>query len=349
MKKKDDEVIDRKKMLHSEMMDRGIVMEKKSRKSRDRTKKQPKEHHERQSRDKTRSKSRTGSKHLSRSKTREKSASVVTFSNIHESKTFTEIDEKTQRSIEDSCSSGVQSGSNTSDLDSLNSPKATTRMKKVLNSRSEKSSSMKTSSDSENSLDSEHKFKESLRLKAIERKQRHMETKVEEQEKKLADFAAKLSHRKSKLEDLHSRLKQRKSTLKEREEKLRQFEAQIAEREERLRAKTKVVRHQEAKLRHEEGSVKLREESVSDKLLTLERRTKLIEMKEDLSAEITELTRKQLYQSSWNLAGTLKHKKREEYQSSTDSLDLSDCESLGALTDIGTLRIAKSNKVGLVL
>ena len=122
MKKKDDEVIDRKKMLHSEMMDRGIVMEKKSRKSRDRTKKQPKEHHERQSRDKTRSKSRS-SKHLSRSKTREKSASVVTFSNIHESKTFTEIDEKTQRSIEDSCSSGVQSGSNTSDLDSLNSPK----------------------------------------------------------------------------------------------------------------------------------------------------------------------------------------------------------------------------------
>ena len=35
---------------------------------------------------------------------------------------------------------------------------------------------------------------------------------------------------------------------------------------------------------------------------------KLIEMKEDLSAEITDLTRKQLYQSSWNLAGTLKHK-----------------------------------------
>ena len=31
-------------------------------------------------------------------------------------------------------------------------------------------------------------------------------------------------------------------------------------------------------------------------------------MKEDLSAELTDLTRKQLYQSSWNLAGTLKHK-----------------------------------------
>lgn len=330
-----------KQILHSEMRDRGIVVEKK-RKPRDkhRSSRDQNDRHHRSSRSKSRHKS-------SRSRTREKSASVVTFSNIHESKTFTEIDEKTARSIEDSCSSGVQSGSNTSDLDSLNSPKATTRMKKVLNSRSEKSSSMKTSSDSENSLDSEHKFKESLRLKAIERKQRHMETKVEEQEKKLADFAAKLSHRKSKLEDLHSRLKQRKATLKEREEKLRQFEAQIAEREERLRAKTKVVRHQEAKLRHEEGSVKLREESVSDKLLTLERRTKLIEMKEDLSAEITDLTRKQLYQSSWNLAGTLKHKKREEYQS-TDSLDLSDCESLGDL-GLGTLKIAKQNKVGLVL
>ena len=31
-------------------------------------------------------------------------------------------------------------------------------------------------------------------------------------------------------------------------------------------------------------------------------------MKEDLSNEITDLTRKQLYQSSWNLGGTLKHK-----------------------------------------
>ena len=45
---------------------------------------------------------------------------VVTFSNRHESRTFTEIDEKTRSSI-DSCSSGVQSGSNNSDLDSLNS------------------------------------------------------------------------------------------------------------------------------------------------------------------------------------------------------------------------------------
>merc|ERR1712003_301223 len=134
-----------------------------------------------------------------------------------------------------------------------------------------------------------------------------------------------------------------------REEKLKIFEAQIVEREEKLRSKSKVVRHKEAKLRHEEGSVKLREESVTDKLSQLEKRTKLIEMKEDLSAEIHDLTRKQLYQSSWNLAGTLKHKKREEFHASTDSLDLSDCESLGGLTDIGTLKIAKSNKVGLVL
>ena len=36
-------------------------------------------------------------------------------------------------------------------------------------------------------------------------------------------------------------------------------------------------------------------------------------MKEDLSAELTDLTRKQLYQSSWNLAGTLKHKVKVEF------------------------------------
>ena len=41
----------------------------------------------------------------------------------------------------------------------------------------------------------------------------------------------------------------------------------------------------------------------------------LIEMKEDLSAELTDLTRKQLYQSSWNLAGTLKHKVKVEFSS----------------------------------
>ena len=60
-----------------------------------------------------------------------KTGSVVTFSSKNESKTFTEIDEKTARSIEDSCSSGVQSGSNNSDLDSLNSasPKVNTNPK----------------------------------------------------------------------------------------------------------------------------------------------------------------------------------------------------------------------------
>ena len=70
---------------------------------------------------------------------------------------------------------------------------------------------VKTSSDSD-SIDSDkfkvrsrqltrHKpiTKESLRLKALERKQRSMESKVEEQEKKLADFAAKLSARKTKV------------------------------------------------------------------------------------------------------------------------------------------------------
>lgn len=123
-KTREEEALERKKILHNEMVDRGIVVEKK-RKSRDR---QPRSaDQERKSRDKTRSKSRSSK--LSRSKTREKSASVVTFSKIHESKTFTEIDEKTARSIEDSCSSGVQSGSNTSDLDSLNSPKVSLRTK----------------------------------------------------------------------------------------------------------------------------------------------------------------------------------------------------------------------------
>ena len=119
-KTREEEAAERKKILHNEMVDRGIVMEKK-RKSRDR---QPRDQ-ERKSRDKS-SRSKSRSK-LSRSKTREKSASVVTFSKIHESKTFTEIDEKTARSIEDSCSSGVQSGSNTSDLDSLNSPKVSSK------------------------------------------------------------------------------------------------------------------------------------------------------------------------------------------------------------------------------
>ena len=71
----------------------------------------------------TTSSSSTSSTDLrSRSKLKNsKTGSVVTFSSKNESKTFTEIDEKTARSIEDSCSSGVQSGSNNSDLDSLNS------------------------------------------------------------------------------------------------------------------------------------------------------------------------------------------------------------------------------------
>ena len=55
-------------------------------------------------------------------------------------------------------------------------------------------------------MDSE-KFKETLRIKTLERKQRQMESKVEEQEKKLADFAAKLSARKSKVSKVRWRVK----------------------------------------------------------------------------------------------------------------------------------------------
>ena len=51
----------------------------------------------------------------------------------------------------------------------------------------------------------------------------------------------------------------------------------------KLKAKSKVVRHREAHLRHEEGSVELREKTVTNKLVELEARTKLIEVKEDLS------------------------------------------------------------------
>lgn len=343
-----------KKMIHSEMMDRGLVVDKKkkTRSSRDRSRPDRDGTVDRRHRSRskaggndklTTSSSSTSSSDLrSRSKLKNsKTGSVVTFSSKNESKTFTEIDEKTARSIEDSCSSGVQSGSNNSDLDSLNS--ASPKPKKIHH-RSEKSLVRAAkSSDS----DSEEKFKENLRLKAQQRKQRMAEAKVDDQERKLVEFAQRLSARKNKLEELHSRLKQRKATLKEREEKLKIFEAQIVEREEKLRSKSKIVRHKEAKLRHEEGSVKLREESVTDKLSQLEKRTKLIEMKEDLSAEIHDLTRKQLYQSSWNLAGTLKHKKQNK---STNSLDnLSDDETDAIIDELSKMKIAKSRKVGLVM
>lgn len=343
-----------KKMIHSEMMDRGLVVDKKkkTRSSRDRSRPDRDGTVDRRHRSRskaggndklTTSSSSTSSSDLRfRSKLKNsKTGSVVTFSSKNESKTFTEIDEKTARSIEDSCSSGVQSGSNNSDLDSLNS--ASPKPKKIHH-RSEKSLVRAAkSSDS----DSEEKFKENLRLKAQQRKQRMAEAKVDDQERKLVEFAQRLSARKNKLEELHSRLKQRKATLKEREEKLKIFEAQIVEREEKLRSKSKVVRHKEAKLRHEEGSVKLREESVTDKLSQLEKRTKLIEMKEDLSAEIHDLTRKQLYQSSWNLAGTLKHKKQNK---STNSLDnLSDDETDAIIDELSQMKIAKSRKVGLVM
>ena len=70
-------------------------------------------------------------------------------------------------------------------------------MKKVHTSR-DKGKNTSDSNTSDSSMDSE-KFKETLRVKTLERKQRQMESKVEEQEKKLADFAAKLSARKSKV------------------------------------------------------------------------------------------------------------------------------------------------------
>ena len=73
-------------------------------------------------------------------------------------------------------------------------------------------------------------------------------------------------------------------------------------------------------MRHEEGSVGLREKSVTDKLQQLEARTKLVEVKEDLTMEINELARKQLYQSSWNMGSPTKAK-RSVVSKSTESLD----------------------------
>lgn len=349
-----------KKILHGEMIDRGILLDKKKKSSKRRPEDQDARRHRSKSksggaksqrereggRDRDRNRSSRGRSSRSRQRKGEKSV-VVTFSSRHESRTFTEIDEKTRSSI-DSCSSGVQSGSNNSDLDSLNSnqnsPKDM-RSKKLHLKGNPPSSKPSSDSDVENG----EKFKETLRMKAVQRKQRAAEAKVDEQETKLVEFAQRLSQRKSKLEELHGRLKQRKQTLKEREEKLKIFESQIIEREEKMKAKEKIVRHKEAKLRHEEGSVKLREESVTERLTQLERRTQLIELKEDLSNEITDLTRKQLYQSSWNLGGTLKHKK-DKHKQSTDSLDdLSDDQSDDLIDNLSNMKIARSNKIGLVM
>ena len=81
------------------------------------------------------------------------------------------------------------------------------------------------------------------------------------------------------------------------------------------------MRHHEAHLRHEEGSVGLREKSVTDKLVQLEARTKLVEVKEDLSAEINDLARKQLYQSSWNMNTISRVNTKHAISKSTESLD----------------------------
>ena len=93
----------------------------------------------------------------------------------------------------------------------------------------------------------------------------------------------------------------------------------------KLKAKSKVVRHREAHLRHEEGSVELRERSVTDKLVQLEARAKLVEVKEDLSVEINDLARKQLYQSTWSMNPVAKDVKVAKVKAailkSTESLD----------------------------
>ena len=104
-----------KKMIHSEMMDRGLVVDKKkkTRSSRDRSRPDRDGTLDRRHRSRskaggndklTTSSSSTSSADLrSRSKLKNsKTGSVVTFSSKNESKTFTEIDEKTARLIEDS-------------------------------------------------------------------------------------------------------------------------------------------------------------------------------------------------------------------------------------------------------
>lgn len=246
-------------------------------------------------------------------------------------------------------SSGVQSGSNNSDADSINQKtekqkrqRSATRSTLDKTKKSDTQPQRKTSSDSEG----EQHFSEMLRIKAQQRKQRAAEAKVEESERKLIEFAQRLSARKSKLEELHIRLKQRKEKLKEREEKLKYFEAQITEREAKLRAKSKVVRHHEAHLRHEEGSVGLREKSVTDKLVQLEARTKLVEVKEDLSAEINDLARKQLYQSSWNMNTISRVNTKHAISKSTESLDnLSDIDSDNLVNQIANCTLSRPGLV----
>jgi len=206
-----------KKILHGEMIDRGILLSEKKKKS---SKRRPEEQDARRHRSKSkggtkpsgerpsgrerdRDRNRTSRGRSSRSRQRKGEKSVVvTFSNRHESRTFTEIDEKTRSSI-DSCSSGVQSGSNNSDLDSLNSNQNSPKdMRSKKLHLPKPSNSPKPSSDSD--VESAEKFKESLRLKTVQRKQRAAEAKVDEQETKLVEFAQRLSQRKSKVSIMKS-------------------------------------------------------------------------------------------------------------------------------------------------
>jgi len=346
MGKKDETSQDRKKLrsLHSEMKDRGLVVEATSEKRRKR----------RDQRRKTGDVDLRALEKLTKSaKSKSKSQNCVSFAKklATESSSSPKSDRsvplksslKKSNEFGETSSSGVQSGSANSDADSINA-KHVLRKQKRERSSGTSNSKRKTSSESE-----VEDVAGMLRIKAKERKQRAMEAKVEDSERKLAEFNARLTVRKNKLEDLHSKLKERKQKLKEREEKLRLFEKQISDREEKLRAKAKVVRHHEAALRHEEGNVSRREHSVTSKLQQLEARTTLVTAKEKIGEEISTLAKKQYYQSSFGL--NQNNNKKGKSCKSLD--DLSDIDSDDLEKQIRNLKlkpVSLSHKqVGLLL
>jgi len=343
MGKKDEAPQDRKKLrsLHSEMKDRGLVVEASSEKRRRR----------RDQRRKTGDVDVRALEKLTKStKSKSKSQNCVSFAK--KLATDSSSSPKSDRSLPlksslkkrnefgETSSSGVQSGSANSDADSINA-KHVLRKQKRERSSGTSNSKRKTSSESE-----VEDLAGMLRIKAKERKQRAMEAKVEDSERKLAEFNARLTLRKNKLEELHSKLKERKQKLKDREQKLRLFEKQIAEREEKLRAKAKVVRHHEAALRHEEGNVSRREHSVTSKLQQLEARTTLVTAKEKIGEEISILAKKQYYQSTFGLSG----KKGKSCESLDDLSDI-DSDDLGKqIQNLKLKPVSLSHKqVGLLL
>lgn len=342
MGKKDEIPQDRKKLrsLHSEMKDRGLVVEASSEKRRKR----------RDQRRKTGDLDVRALEKLTKStKSKSKSQNCVSFAK----KLATDSSSpKSDRSVPlksslkkrnefgETSSSGVQSGSANSDADSINA-KHVLRKQKRERSSGTSNSKRKTSSESE-----VEDLAGMLRVKAKERKQRAMEAKVEDSERKLAEFNARLTVRKNKLEDLHAKLKERKQKLKDREEKLRLFEKQIAEREEKLRAKAKVVRHHEAALRHEEGNVSRREHSVTSKLQQLEARTTLVTAKEKIGEEISTLAKKQYYQSTFGL----NNKKGKSCESLDDLSDIDSDDLEKQIRNLKLKPVALSHKqVGLLL